>query len=770
MTSFRPTLSGRPPSPSPSLRSLPLLLALALLCLPGCPEDDDDDTTAPADDDSAGDDDSGDDDTTAGDDDSGDDDTTGDDDAENACAPGADWFGVLPMDDPQGDAGGYLIDIRDLSYQVVGGVLHLRMASYDAFDDADPGVMVDLFVGDGETTYSLTYDNQVPDPDPLQLWSSGNDWLEPLPPPPSLCHGSGGASSIVLGVKLSEIGFEDAETLRGRAGVNLWDPSGNYTDMAPDGGTFVPFSVVEEPLVARASVTVDDSAGGDGDGVIEAGETLDITIDIYNGGIAQTGSGVTGTLSLDPASTVAATVVQDSASYHNAAVIPPMTLAHPDVAYQVSIDGGAVEGEELRLQLHVDQGLGPGWDLAIPVRFVGLAMEDVLVDAQDAADPFDVATMAYGVTPGGRLVIELGAHAPHAGSEPVWVLIDGDLDGQPDHALATHDGDLPTGLVAQWDEVLGWDPIGVPDPFEYPVEGDYARFGVDLSTLGDPEFAFATVETLDPAGATLDLAPDDPFDLLGLPVLGFVAEPLIRLVSQTYTEVTGDGDAYLDPGEAWSLALEIRNDGRVDAAAVTGEVQSGSNDVQITAGTVDFGAVAVGASAAGNVPATFTVDPGAPVFGHVTLQVSIDADGVPFAPSIEVPLGVVAGETTADAPLIPFSSVIIGDTSLYADDYGDPSACTGYPAAGRDAVYAVDLAAGQAIAAVLEYTLGGPDAVLYLSDDAADPDGACLAGADDGLGESESLAYVATTAGTHYVVVDGYAWGFGHSYQLTLDF
>ena len=120
--------------------------------------------------------------------------------------------------------------------------------------------------------------------------------------------------------------------------------------------------------------------------------------------------------------------------------------------------------------------------------------------------------------------------------------------------------------------------------------------------------------------------------------------------------------------------------------------------------------------------------------------------------------------------MIPISGVLLGDTSTYADDYDDPSPCTGYQAAGRDAVYAVDLVVGQQILAVLEYAQGGPDAVLYLSDDPTNPDSACLEGADLGLGESESLTYTATTAGTHYVVVDGYSWGFGHIYQLTLTF
>ncbi len=126
-------------------------------------------------------------------------------------------------------------------------------------------------------------------------------------------------------------------------------------------------------------------------------------------------------------------------------------------------------------------------------------------------------------------------------------------------------------------------------------------------------------------------------------------------------------------------------------------------------------------------------------------------------------------EICANAPVIS-AGTYYGDNSSMIDDYGDPSACTGYTAAGFDGCYAVHLLSGQQLTADVSYAGDVQDAVLYVSTDAAAPDTSCLAGADVEYDTGhENLVYSAPSNGLYYLVVDGYYSSLGGSYTLVIS-
>lgn len=94
----------------------------------------------------------------------------------------------------------------------------------------------------------------------------------------------------------------------------------------------------------------------------------------------------------------------------------------------------------------------------------------------------------------------------------------------------------------------------------------------------------------------------------------------------------------------------------------------------------------------------------------------------------------------------------------YTNNYSPavPS-CTGYSANGPDALYKINLAAGEQ---VIISELGDCDTSIWIASDCANLNTTCVAGADAVGGFSaETVTYTATAAGTYFVVIDAYATG-----------
>lgn len=126
--------------------------------------------------------------------------------------------------------------------------------------------------------------------------------------------------------------------------------------------------------------------------------------------------------------------------------------------------------------------------------------------------------------------------------------------------------------------------------------------------------------------------------------------------------------------------------------------------------------------------------------GTYTLTISISA----------VP---ISNDVCAGAVDVTAGGSFAGDTTNATNDY-NPGAngCTGYQEASSDVAYRVSLAAGERLQASLSATW---DAALYLVSDCANVTGTCLTGQDNG--NPEEIDFTAPTAGTYFMIVDG--WG-----------
>lgn len=137
-----------------------------------------------------------------------------------------------------------------------------------------------------------------------------------------------------------------------------------------------------------------------------------------------------------------------------------------------------------------------------------------------------------------------------------------------------------------------------------------------------------------------------------------------------------------------------------------------------------------------------------------------------FALTVVVsPPAASGGDTCATAIAVPAGGGVFSSTTQgLANDLDPGPSCTGYPAAGPDRVYRVDLGAGDVVEAVatFESTLDG---ALYAVTGCT-PIAGC-GGSDLGLaGQPEGLRLVADAAGPRYVVVDAERAGASGTHEL----
>lgn len=157
---------------------------------------------------------------------------------ELGCQTFTDWQDVLPQEDPEGDAGGYLVDVRQYQYRIDGPILWLRLVAWSPFDSADPSFQVDMNISPESASiptvsYNLSYDADMASP--LQLWGTENGYDDVLPYlPTSMRACEDEADTFVLAVDPAELNeLHDPEMLWGNVHVD-WQGANNYSDFGPD--------------------------------------------------------------------------------------------------------------------------------------------------------------------------------------------------------------------------------------------------------------------------------------------------------------------------------------------------------------------------------------------------------------------------------------------------------------------------------------------------------------------------------------------------------
>jgi subtilisin family serine protease/subtilisin-like proprotein convertase family protein len=188
---------------------------------------------------------------------------------------------------------------------------------------------------------------------------------------------------------------------------------------------------------------------------------------------------------------------------------------------------------------------------------------------------------------------------------------------------------------------------------------------------------------------------------------GATPQPLVKAGAPTVTPVTGDGDAYLEPGESATVAFPATNAGDGTATGVSVTVTSPDPQVTITPRNQSYGNLAAGATRSRTF--RLTLPAGYPLGKRVQLAVRVTFVGVlsptsamptirtgkPAAPTtfaysgppVAIPDNTPAGATVT----IPVSGLGYADSVTFSIDGATCSTDKGATTVGLDHTFVSDL-------------------------------------------------------------------------------
>lgn len=95
-----------------------------------------------------------------------------------------------------------------------------------------------------------------------------------------------------------------------------------------------------------------------------------------------------------------------------------------------------------------------------------------------------------------------------------------------------------------------------------------------------------------------------------LAAIGATPEPFLDADAAVFTQISGDGDTVIEPGEAFSLRVPLRNVGARAATGISATLSATSSDVTVLNGSSAYPDLAVGNSASNSVAFAFRLNPG----------------------------------------------------------------------------------------------------------------------------------------------------------------
>ncbi|GAA2693097.1 S8 family serine peptidase [Actinoplanes palleronii] len=186
-----------------------------------------------------------------------------------------------------------------------------------------------------------------------------------------------------------------------------------------------------------------------------------------------------------------------------------------------------------------------------------------------------------------------------------------------------------------------------------------------LALSGNPGLSNAEIRTA-LTGTALDLAPAGYDNRTGSGVVradlllrntGATPQPLVQAGTPTVTPSTGDGDAYLEPGEQATVALPAVNNGDGTATGVNVVVDTDDPLATVTPRAASYGNLAAGATKSKNYKLKLAA--GYPLGRPVTLLVKISFAGSlsPTTSTVVVPTGQPSATVTDFAYTGPVTPV-----------------------------------------------------------------------------------------------------------------
>lgn len=150
-----------------------------------------------------------------------------------------------------------------------------------------------------------------------------------------------------------------------------------------------------------------------------------------------------------------------------------------------------------------------------------------------------------------------------------------------------------------------------------------------------------------------------------------------------------------------------------------------------------------------------------------TYALSATGPGGTTSARVTVDVRSILGDRCEDPFIVTGSGTFMGNTLQANNDYEEAQMCTGFRQTGPDQVYRISLQAGDRVQATLTPSPVSYDAALYLVTSCANIAQSCVAGSNSA--NPQRIDYTSASAGSYYLIVDGYG-GAGGAYRLDITF
>ncbi len=220
---------------------------------------------------------------------------------------------------------------------------------------------------------------------------------------------------------------------------------------------------------------------------------------------------------------------------------------------------------------------------------------------------------------GPRLVYYLADGTPIPGSDPTNPAL-GLVRAKPDVAAADGVATAAPGFTPFYGT-----SAAAPHAAAIAALVKQAVPGIDAASLRST--LTSTALDIEASGSDRDSGAGIVMPYPALTALGLPAAANPVLVSATPSEVTGDGDADIEPGETFSVALAVQNTGAAAATSVSVALATGTPGVTILQSTSAYPDLAVGATETNSAALTFKLGTGAACGQSIAFAVTLTFAG-----------------------------------------------------------------------------------------------------------------------------------------------
>lgn len=112
-----------------------------------------------------------------------------------------------------------------------------------------------------------------------------------------------------------------------------------------------------------------------------------------------------------------------------------------------------------------------------------------------------------------------------------------------------------------------------------------------------------------------------------LAAIGATPQPYLTAEDAQFTQISGDGDGVIEPGESFALQLPLSNIGAVAATGIRATLTAAGSGVTILNGSSGYADIAAGSTAGNDTALTFRVESGYPCGQNLSLVLSVAYNG-----------------------------------------------------------------------------------------------------------------------------------------------